>query len=59
MDLIFFYVDDLLVCSKSEHAQQIIKTIKNKFEIHDLGFPTEMLGLKIVRNIDGIVLSTR
>ena len=59
VDLIFFYVDDLMVCSKSEHAQQIIKTIKYKFEIHDLGFPNEMLGLKIVRSIDGIVLSTR
>ena len=52
-------MDDLLTCSNSEHAQKIVKTIKNKFRIHDLGFSDETFGLKIVRNIDGTVLSTR
>ena len=58
-DLIFFHVDDLILCTIHEEAKTFLKCVKKKFEIHDLGFPTEALGIQIRRDKSGIHLSTK
>ena len=58
LSIIFFHVDDLIICARSKEAKQIIKSIEEKFEIHDLGFPSEILGIQIQKTKIGIHLCT-
>lgn len=57
-ELIFFHVDDLILCTTSDKAKEFVRFVKEKFDIHELGFPTEALGIQIRRDKEGIHLST-
>lgn len=58
MEIIFFPVDDVILCGSPEFLKKVIHDIKNKLEINDLGFPTEVLGIQIRRNSKALYLST-
>lgn len=58
-ELIFFHVDDLILCTVPNSAKAFIESVKKKFKIHDMGFPTETLGIQIRRDSSGIHLSTK
>ena len=55
--IIYFHVDDLIICSDFDSVKTIIQTFRRKFEIHELGFPSETLGMQIERSELGIRLS--
>ena len=57
-EIIFFHVDDLILCTVPQKAKDFISSVKKKFSIHDLGFPTEVLGIQVRRDKAGIYLST-
>ena len=58
LDIIFFHVDDVILCGHPESIRHVIKNNKNKFKILDLGFPTEILGIQIRKDKQAIYLST-
>ncbi len=58
-EIIFFHVDDLILCTVPDKAKEFIKAVKKKFDIHDMGFPNEILGIQVIRDKFGIRLSTK
>lgn len=49
--ILLFYVDDILAASDSQaKLNEIVKLLKSKFAINDLGEPKEFLGVKITRD---------
>ena len=57
-DIIYFHVDNLIICSDFQPVKKIIEAFRNKFEIHELGFPAETLGIQIKKTETGIHFST-
>lgn len=45
VELIFFHVGDLILCTTPEKAKAFINSVKNKFGIHDFGFSIKVLGI--------------
>ena len=56
--VIFFYVDYPIICSNLKKATEIIGRIREKFEIHELGYSKEILAIQIRTSKAGIHLST-
>jgi transposase InsO family protein len=52
--LLFFYVDDLLLCGPENEVQEIILKLSTKFRLHDIGFPESILGMKLIKEEKGI-----
>lgn len=49
--MLLVYVDDLLIASNSVQLMQLVKTqLSNKFDMTDLGEPSYLLGVQILRN---------
>ena len=58
MLLIVLYVDDLLITSSSDVGLRIIKSALNKaFTMTDLGLLIQFIGLKVIQNNFGIMIS--
>lgn len=57
LELIFFHIDDLIICSTKSRAARIADQLKKQFEIHEMGFPDEILGIQVSSDITGITLS--
>jgi len=51
--LLFFYVDDIVILSLKEQkarADEVVKTLKATYEMHNLGEMRSFLGITITRN---------
>ena len=56
--IIFLYFDDLLITGSTVASISIIKTaLHNAFQMTDLGLLKQFLGLEIVQNYDGIMVT--
>lgn len=56
--ILVVYVDDILICCKSEDIiEQVKRDIANKFKISDKGISTYMLGWEIRQNQKGIFIN--
>ncbi|UYV78672.1 hypothetical protein LAZ67_16002340 [Cordylochernes scorpioides] len=54
---LILYVDDMLLASDSEIIiQNTVKTLEKEFEIKNLGYPTQFIGIEISRNREGELL---
>ena len=58
--IIFFHVNDLIICGNEESTKEIIDKLQAKFEIHNLGYPSEIQGIQIKLSTNGIhILTTK
>lgn len=57
--LALFYFDDIIVTGSDDHSIALLKHLKNKFEIKDLGNLKYFLGIEVARSRKGIVLNQR
>lgn len=58
--IIAIYVDDLLICGRTDKTNtEVVKKLKLKFKMKDLGCPRIFLGMNIDINEDGIQISLR
>ena len=56
--IIVLYVDDLLITGSTVSSILVIKTaLHDAFEMSDLGLLKQFLGLEIVQNSDGIMVT--
>ena len=56
--LIGLYVDDLIIgTNNNDTLQETKRKLKSEFKIEDLGKCTQMLGMKLLQNNEGIYLN--
>jgi hypothetical protein len=56
--VIYFYMDDMLTLDINDHMiKSTKKMLTNKFDMKDLGVAYVILGIKISRTFEGLILS--
>ena len=56
--VIYFYMDDMLTLDINDHMiKSTKKMLTNKFDMKDLGVADVILGIKISRTFEGLILS--
>ena len=43
----FFHAEDLIICMNNRFAKEVIKSIRNEFEVHGMGYSAEIFGIQV------------